>query len=65
MTIQKLKAVKNEIVREENSLLKDNFKYIPADKTDISVTFKKHGFVPPSEYRTDYLFAINRKEKGV
>ena len=65
MTVQKLKAVKTEIVREENSLLKNNFKYTPSDKTDINTTFKKYGFVPPTEYRTDFLFRANREEKGV
>jgi len=24
-------------------------------------TFKRHGFVPPTEYRDDYLFKINRE----
>ena len=28
---------------------------------DVMTTFRKHGFVPPSEVRTDYLFGSNRR----
>jgi len=28
---------------------------------DVMKTFKQYGFVPPSEYRNDYLFRINRE----
>jgi len=31
---------------------------------DVMGTWKRHGFVPPSEYRDDYFFKINR-EGGV
>lgn len=66
MTVTRsLKAVGVERKCEDNSILKNNFTYVPADKTDIRVTFKKHGFVPPTKYRTDYLFELNRMEKGV
>ncbi len=66
MTVTRnLKAVGVEQKRELNSLLKNNFKYTPSDKTDINTTFKKYGFVPPTEYRTDFLFRANREEKGV
>lgn len=64
-TTRNLKAVGVERKYEANSLLKDNFKYVPADKTDIRITFKKYGFVPPTKYRTDFLFEVNRMEKGV
>lgn len=29
--------------------------------SDVMKTFKQYGFVPPSEYRNDYLFRINRE----
>lgn len=29
--------------------------------SDVMATWRRHGFVPPTEYRDDYLFAINRK----
>lgn len=31
---------------------------------DVMGTWRRHGFVPPSEYRDDYFFKINR-EGGV
>lgn len=47
------------------SVFDDEFKYVKAMDTDISRTWRKMGWLPPSEYRTDYLFATNREEKGV
>jgi hypothetical protein len=29
--------------------------------SDVMKTFKKYGFVPPTEYRNDYLFKKNRE----
>jgi len=28
---------------------------------DVLTTFKRHGFVPPSEVRNDYFFKLNRE----
>lgn len=28
---------------------------------DVMATWKRHGFRPPTEYRNDYRFAINRE----
>lgn len=28
--------------------------------SDVTATWRKHGFVPPTEYRDDYLFKLNR-----
>jgi len=28
---------------------------------DVMATWRKHGFVPPTEYREDYLFKSNRE----
>jgi len=33
------------------SLLDPKFKYIPAAKTDVAETFKRFGFVPPSQQK--------------
>ena len=30
---------------------------------DVMATWKRHGFKPPTEYRTDYFFGINRGEQ--
>lgn len=28
---------------------------------DVMTTWRRHGFVPPTEYRNDYLFKVNRE----
>lgn len=28
---------------------------------DVMATWRKHGFIPPTEYRNDYLFKLNRE----
>jgi hypothetical protein len=43
------------------SILDPDFRYIRADDTDILRTWKRQGWQPPTEYRTDYLF---KQEKG-
>jgi hypothetical protein len=42
-----------------------NSKFIYASGSDVMQTFKRYGFVPPSEYRDDYLFKINREAMKV
>jgi len=37
-----------------------NSTFVWTKGADVMKTFKRHGFVPPSEYRTDYLFKKNR-----
>jgi hypothetical protein len=38
-------------------------KFVWTTGSDVMKTFKKHGFVPPSEYRNDFLFKKNREMK--
>jgi len=38
-----------------------NSKFVYTGGSDVLKTFKKFGFVPPTEYREDYLFKINRE----
>ena len=48
----------------EAELTKKNstFKYKPGG--DVQTTWRKYGWVPPSEYRTDYLFKTHREFSG-
>ena len=45
----------------EAELTKKNstFKYTPGG--NVQATWRKYGWVPPSEYRDDYLFKTNRE----
>ena len=38
---------------------KSKFKWTAC--SNVTATWRKHGFVPPSEYRNDYLFKLNRE----
>jgi hypothetical protein len=42
-------------------MLDKNSKFVYTGGSDVLKTFKRYGFVPPSEYRDDYLFKINRE----
>jgi hypothetical protein len=62
--LRKLMAVK-EVKKEEKpayAVDKDS-KFIWTTGADVMKTFKRHGFVPPSEVRNDYLFKKNRELK--
>ncbi len=39
-------------------------KFVWTIGADVMKTFKRHGFVPPTEYRDDYLFKVNREMKN-
>ena len=38
-----------------------NSKFVYTKGADVMKTFKRHGFVPPTEYRDDFLFKKNRE----
>jgi hypothetical protein len=42
-------------------MLDKNSRFVYTGGSDVLKTFKKFGFVPPSEYRDDYLFKLNRE----
>jgi hypothetical protein len=55
----KFKVVEKEQHRYINPL--DNFKWVAG--ADVQAVWRKHGWTPPSEYRTDFLFRQNREGK--
>lgn len=42
-------------------MIDKNSIFIYTKGSDIMKTFKRNGFVPPTEYRDDYLFKKNRE----
>jgi len=55
---QVVEPVVKEVVKPK--LTDKDSKFVWTKGADVMKTFKRHGFVPPSEYRTDYLFKKNR-----
>ena len=52
---EKPKEIKPSMAVERNS------KFVWTRGADVMKTFKRYGFVPPTEYRDDFLFKINRE----
>jgi hypothetical protein len=64
ITLRKLKSVDaNEIVSKPPLAIERGSKFVYSNGSDVMKTFKRYGFVPPSEYRNDYLFKKNREMK--
>jgi hypothetical protein len=62
ITLRKLKSVDaNEIVNKPPLAIERGSKFVYSNGSDVMKTFKRFGFVPPSEYRNDYLFKKNRE----
>lgn len=56
-----LKDAKKE-TKPALALDKDS-KFVYTAGADVMATWKKYGFVPPSEVRTDFLFGKNREAR--
>ena len=41
-----------------------NSKFVYSNGSDVMKTWKRFGFIPPSEVRDDYLFKKNRENKN-
>jgi hypothetical protein len=52
---EKPKEVKPSMAIDRDS------KFVWTMGADVMKTFKRFGFVPPTEYRDDFLFKINRE----
>lgn len=62
ITLRKLKSV--EVPEKKPTipnLLDKNSRFVYTKGSDVMKTFKRYGFVPPTEYRNDYLFKKNRE----
>jgi hypothetical protein len=64
ITLRKLKSVDiNEVVSKPPMAIERGSKFVYTNGSDVMKTFKRYGFVPPSEVRNDYLFKKNREMK--
>jgi hypothetical protein len=62
ITLRKLKSVEavEKPIRSPFAI-DANSAFIYTNGSDVMKTFKRYGFVPPTEYRNDYLFKKNRE----
>jgi hypothetical protein len=42
-------------------MIDTNSKFVYTGGADVMKIFRRYGFVPPTEYREDYLFKLNRE----
>ena len=64
ITLRKLKSVDvNEVEQKPLLAIERGSKFVYSNGSDVMKTFKRYGFVPPSEVRNDYLFKKNREMK--
>ena len=64
--LRKLMAVADKPREESKPAMatdKDS-KFVWTMGADVMKTFRRYGFVPPTEYRNDYLFKVNREAKN-
>ena len=69
--IQRIREYKNASqdenltnVRKPALIAEPKSTFVYTSGADVMATFRKHGFVPPSEVRTDYLFGSNRRRES-
>jgi len=64
ISLRSLKSVETKTVPKRLPMAIDReSKFVWTTGSDVMKTFKKYGFVPPSEVRNDYLFKKNREMK--
>jgi len=62
ITLRKLKSVEAiEEVKKPPLMIEKGSRFVYTKGSDVMKTFKRHGFVPPTEYRNDFLFKKNRE----
>ena len=62
---RKVKLVEDQPKQPRKPLALDkNSKFVYKRGSDVMKLWKKYGFVPPSEYRDDYLFKKNREAQS-
>ncbi len=63
-TFRKLRAIENEPQKQSfQYAVESNSKFVWTTGADVMKTWKRYGFIPPTEYRNDYFFKKNREGK--
>ena len=63
--VRRLVAIEEKKKEDRPAMAIDrDSKFVWTIGADVMKTFKRHGFVPPTEYRNDYLFKVNREMKN-
>lgn len=63
--LRKVQLVEEKPVAKRQPMALDkNSKFVYTKGADVMKTFKRFGFVPPTEYRDDYLFKKNRENSN-
>jgi hypothetical protein len=64
--LRKLMAVADRPKEESKPAMaiETDSKFVWTIGADVMKTFRRYGFVPPTEYRNDYLFKVNREAKN-
>lgn len=59
--VGKQRLVVPDVTHDKHISPLDNFKW--ASGANVQAVWRKYGWVPPTEYRNDYLFKQNREVK--
>ena len=59
--VGKEKLIVPDVEHDQRMSPLDNFRWTSG--ANVQAVWRKHGWVPPSEHRTDYLFIKNREAK--
>lgn len=57
-----VKAVEPKKVRKPMMAVDIGSKFIYQSGADCTKIWKRYGYIPPTEYRDDYLFKLNREK---
>lgn len=61
--MKKLKIVKESKAKKPAMAIDTNSTFVYQSGADVQKTWRKYGWTPPTEYRTDYEFAKNKDKR--
>jgi hypothetical protein len=63
LSILKYVREQKEDKKQSNLAIAPNSTFVYSGGSNVLATWRKAGFIPPSEYREDFLFGVNKKAK--